>query len=48
MNLTAVAQVTAEIQVQSPAQSSGLKYLELQQLQLGFSPWPRKFHMPWV
>ena len=53
-NLTAVAQVAVETQVQSPAQHCGLKDQELQhllrrsQLQLGFDPWPRKFHLLWV
>ena len=53
-NLTAAAWVTAEVQVQSPAQCNGLKdpvlpqlWLGLQ-LWLGFNPWPRNFHMPWV
>ena len=39
-NPAAVAQVTVEVQVQSPAQHSGLKDLMLPQLRLGFSPWP--------
>ena len=48
-NLTAAAQFTGEAQIQSPAQSSGLKELVLPQLlhrlqlQLGFNPW--NFHM---
>ena len=51
-NLPAVPQVTAE--EQDLTQHSGLKdpaLLQLQQrsqLQLGFSPWPGDFHMPWV
>ena len=50
-NLTAAAQVAAEAQVQSPAQGSVLKDPALPQLrcrlqlQLGFSPWPRNFHI---
>ena len=47
-NLTAVAQITVEGQVQSLAQHSGLKDPVLLQLWLGFSPWPGNFHMPWV
>ena len=52
-NPTAMAQITAEAQVQHPAQLSGLKDLVLPQLQhrsqlrLGFNPWPGYFHMPW-
>ena len=48
-NLTAAAQVPVEAQVRSLARHSGLKDLalpELWQLQLGFNPWPRNFHMP--
>ena len=45
-NLTTVARVTVEVQVQSPARCSGLKYLVLLQLQLRFKPWPGNFHMP--
>ena len=44
-NLTTVARVTAEAQVQSLAQHSGLRDLALLQLQLRFDPWPRNFHM---
>ena len=46
--------LTAEVQVQSPAQCSGLKYLALpkqqsrSQLRLRLSPWPGIFHRPWV
>ena len=53
-NLTEVAQVAAEAQAPSPAQYSGLKDLALlqlqcrSQLQLGFNPLPRNFHMPQV
>ena len=53
-NLTAVVQSVAEVQVQSPAWHSGLKdpvLLQLwqrSQLQCGFDPWPRNFHMPQV
>ena len=53
-NPTAVAWVTADMQVQSPAQSSGLKDPVLPQLQcrsklqLKFNPRPRNFPMPWV
>ena len=53
-NQTAVAQVTAEVQVQSLAWISGLKNRALPQLWcrsklwLGFSAWPGKFHMPQV
>ena len=39
-NLTAVVWVTAEVQAQFPAQSSGLKDLMLPQLQLRFTPCP--------
>ena len=42
--LTAVAQVTAEAQIQSLAQHSGLKDSALLLLQLGFNPWPGNFH----
>ena len=45
-NPTAVARVAVEIWVRSPAWYSGLKDLVLPQwLKLGFSPWPRNFHM---
>ena len=50
-NLTALVQVTEEVQVQSPAWNSGLKdpvLLQLWhrlQLQLRFNPWPENFHM---
>ena len=47
-NLTAVAQVAVEAWVQSLAWHSGLKEPALQQLWLGFKPWLRNFHMPWV
>ena len=50
-NPTAMAQVTAEVQAQAPAQCSGLEDLALPQLQcrlqlwLRFHPWPGNFHM---
>ena len=50
-NLTTVAQITAEVRVQSPVWCSGLKDLALpqlqhrSQLQLEFSPWPGNFHV---
>ena len=50
-NLTTAARVIAKMRVQSSAQSSGLKDMVLRQLwcrsqlQLGFNPWPRNFHM---
>ena len=54
-NLTAVAQVTVEALLQSPAWHSEIKNLTLPQLQCGsqqlwprFSPWPENFHMPLV
>ena len=47
-NLTAVAQVTAEAQVQSPAWHSEFKDPALPQLQLEFNLWPGNFHMPWA
>ena len=53
-NLTAVARVAAVVHVQSLARHSGLKHLELLQLQcrsqlwLRFTPWSRNFHMLWV
>ena len=51
-NLTGVAGVPVEVWVQSLAWCSGLKDLALchqrSQLQLGFHPWPGKFHRPWV
>ena len=53
-NLTSVAQVAVETWVLPPARHSGLKdpvlpqLLRRSQLWLGFSPWPRNFHMPWV
>ena len=48
-NLTAaVAGVTVEAWVQSLAQHSGLKDLELLQLWLGFDPWSGNFHIPRV
>lgn len=47
-NLTVVAQVIAEVQVQSPAQHSELKTPELPQLWLLFNPWPGNIHMLWV
>ena len=40
-----VKNLTAEVQVQSPAQGSGLKDLALLQLQLGFNPWPGNFNL---
>ena len=46
-NLTAVAQVTEEVQIQSLARRSGLKDPVLL-LQLGFSPWPGNFCMLWM
>ena len=39
---------TAVAQVGSLAWHSGLKDPGLLPLRLGFSPWPRNFHMPWV
>ena len=49
-NLTAAAQVTAEVWVLSSAQHSGLKDPALlqrrSQLHHGFSPWPGNLHMP--
>ena len=42
-NLTAVAQVTTEVQVQSLAQCSEWKNLVLPHLQLRFNPCPRTF-----
>ena len=51
-NLTAMAQVAVEAQVQSLARCSGLKDLTLpqlwcwSQLWLRFSLWPGNFHMP--
>ena len=53
-NQTAVARVTVEAWVQSPARHSELKDLVLPQLQhrsklwLGFKSWPRNFYMSWV
>ena len=53
-NVTVVAWVTLEVQVQSLAWHSRLKNPELPQLQrrsqlrLGFSPWPGNFHTPRV
>ena len=44
-NPTAEAQVTAEVQVRSLAQSSGVKDLALLQLWLPFNPWPGNFHV---
>ena len=41
---TAVAE---EVQVRSLALCGGLKESMLPQLQLGFNPWPRNFHMLW-
>ena len=52
--LTAAAQVTAEVQVQSLAQRNGLKDLVLLQLQqrlqlkFRFNAWPGNFYMPQV
>ena len=51
-NLTVVAWVAMEVWVGSPAWGDELKDLALPhlwhrlQLWLGFSPWPRNFHMP--
>ena len=45
-NTTAVAHVTLEVWVRSPAWHSGLKDLTLLQLYLGFNPWPGNFHRP--
>ena len=51
-NLTAAAQVIAEVQVRSLVQLSGLKDPELpqlqceSQLQLGFNPWPGNVELP--
>ena len=53
-NPTAASQVTAEVQVQSLAQHTGLKDQGLPQLwdrsniRLGFNLWLGNFHMPWV
>ena len=47
-NPTAVARVTAEAQVRSPAWHSGLEDPALPQLRLRFSPQPRNFYMPWA
>ena len=47
-NLTAAAQVTAEVQVDPPAWHSGLKDPALWQLWLGFNPRLGSFHMLWV
>ena len=47
-DLTVVAQIVAEVQVQSPVWHRGLKDPALPQLWLRFNPWPRNFHMPWV
>ena len=50
-NPTAAAEVAEEVQAQSPAQHSGLKYPVLLQLwqsfqlRLGFNPWPRNVYM---
>ena len=44
-NPTAAARVTTEAQVRSPARHSGLKDPALSQLQLGFNPRPRDFHV---
>ena len=52
-NPSAAAQVAVKVQVRSPS-PTGLKDLALPQLWcrlqlwLGFSLWPRNFHMPWV
>ena len=52
-NPTAVAQVSVEVQVQSPAWHSRFKDRVLLQLwhrsklQLGFSLWPGNFYMLW-
>ena len=53
-NLTVVAQVTAQVQVLSPALCSELRDLGLlqvqhrSQLQLGLNLWPENFHMVWM
>ena len=53
-NLTVMAWVAAEAQVQYPAWHSGLKDLAMPKLQhrlklwLGFNSWPGKFHVPKV
>ena len=47
-NLTAAVRGAAEVQVLSPAWCSVLKDPALLHLWLGFSPWPRNFHMPQV
>ena len=44
-NPMAVAQVAAEVWVQSLARCSGLNDPASLQLWLGFSPWPGSFHM---
>ena len=51
-DLTAAAQVAAEVWVQFPAWHSGLKGPALPQLwhslqlKLGLNPWPKNVHMP--
>ena len=47
-NLTAMAWISAEAQVQSPAQYSGLKDLVLPRVPLWFNPWSGTIHMPQV
>ena len=47
-NLTSVARVMVEVQVQSLALISELKEPSLSQLQLRFNSWPGNFHMLWV
>ena len=52
-NPTAAAGVTAEVQVQAPAQCSGLRIRVVtaehrSQLRLGFYPWPGNFNVLWV
>ena len=44
-NLTVAAQVSAEAQIPSLVQHRGLNDPVLPMLWLGFSPWPRNFHM---
>ena len=47
-NPTAVAWIAAEVQIQPPAQHSGLKDKVLLHLWIGVNPWPGNFHMLWV
>ena len=47
-NPIASARVTGEAWFRSPSWPSGLKDPVFPQLQLGFNPWLRNFHMPQV